>query len=172
MSLHFSSAGTAKVLTHKIQMLLQSMEIVTRSPQLSHEERMPKSPSNLDPLKMEALLWKGDWTNGVYRISRGRGTQMGKYIMGESEGVLSWAAFTGTEEHAFVTGDLGTIEPELREVLRALVAADIQIVSVHTHLIRENPKLIFVHYLATGKLEKLAAGIKKAIEVTEHHQSN
>ncbi len=47
----------------------------------------------------------------------------------------SWAAFTGTDDHAMVMGDLVLLEDELNPVMEKLRSAGFEISAVHNHLI-------------------------------------
>ncbi len=171
MSLHFEGLGTQEALSKAMGKLLAD---------ISENQIKIEKPKTiyLDPLKstfnvktLESLLWKGKMSDGVFRVSVGRGTSLEGQELDEPTGVNSWAAFSGSAEYAVVNGDIATLEFELPYVLKDLIAAKIQIVSIHTHLTQEKPRLIFVHFWGTGKLATLAVGVKAAIWEKEHFQS-
>ena len=84
--------------------------------------------------------------------------------VGKEMGVNTWAAFYGSDEHAFVDGDFVTFEGELQPVLKALRASDINVVAIHNHMEGDTPKAIFLHYWGVGPAEKLATGVRAALD--------
>ena len=90
--------------------------------------------STLDAKKVEALLGKGDLTNGVYKVTIGRETKMHGQTAGNAMGVNTWAAFVGSDVKAVVDGDFAMLETELQAVLKALRGAGINIVAIHQHM--------------------------------------
>ncbi len=84
--------------------------------------------------------------------------------VGKEMGVNTWAAFYGSDGHAFVDGDFATFEGELQPVLKALRAHDINVVAIHNHMEGENPRVIFLHYWGVGPAAELAKGVKAALD--------
>jgi hypothetical protein len=81
-------------------------------------------------------------------------------------GVNTWAAFAGSNSAALVDGDFAMLESELQRVLKALRAAGINIVAIHSHMAHEDPRILFLHYWGKGPAEGLARGIQGAREET------
>jgi hypothetical protein len=81
-------------------------------------------------------------------------------------GVNTWAAFAGSDAEAVVDGDFAMLESELQPVLKALRAADIQVVAIHQHMTGEQPRIMFLHYWGIGPAAELARGLKSAIDRT------
>jgi hypothetical protein len=79
-------------------------------------------------------------------------------------GVNTWAAFAGSDEKAIVDGDFAMYENEVQGVLRALRAANINIVAIHNHMIGENPRVVFLHFWGVGSTSDLAKGLKAALD--------
>ena len=85
--------------------------------------------SALDTKKIDAALgWSGDLKDGVYKITLGRETTMHGDTMGSTMGVNTWVAFAGSDDYAVADGDFAMLETELQGVLKALRAANIDIV--------------------------------------------
>jgi len=120
--------------------------------------------STLDPKKVEAILGKGELTNGVYKVTIGRETKMHGQTAGNAMGVNTWAAFVGSDDKAVVDGDFAMLEPELQGVLKALRGAGINIVAIHQHMAGEVPRVLFLHFWGVGPAEGLAKGIKAALD--------
>ena len=84
--------------------------------------------------------------------------------MGNAMGVNTWAAFAGSDERAVVDGDFAVLATELQAVLKALRTADIQVVAIHNHMVGEEPRIIFLHYWGVGSAERLAKGVRAALD--------
>jgi protein-tyrosine-phosphatase len=127
--------------------------------------------TTLEPGKIEALLGaKGTLSAGVYKVVIGRTARMHGHEMGAAMGVNTWAAFAGTDERAVVDGDFAMLESELQGVLKALRSAGIDIVAIHHHMTGEEPRIVFLHYWGLGSTERLARGLRLALDQTKHDQ--
>jgi hypothetical protein len=82
--------------------------------------------------------------------------------LGAEMGVNTWAAFAGNPDAAVVDGDFAMLESELQGVLKALRAARIDVVAIHSHMTHEEPRIMFLHYWGKGPAEELARGIEAA----------
>jgi hypothetical protein len=98
------------------------------------------------------------------------GTMHGVKIAG-SMGLTTWAAFSGSDELAAVDGDFIMTAPEVQPVLRALRKADIHVVALHNHMIGEQPAFFFTHFWGKGPAEKLATGLKAALDAQKQAAS-
>ncbi|GFE57575.1 DUF1259 domain-containing protein [Geobacter sp. AOG1] len=122
--------------------------------------------SKLSTNKLEEILGKGEFKNGVFKVTIGRTTKMHGHDVGKEMGINTWAAFAGTDSKAVVDGDFAMLEPELQEVLKTLRRAGIGIVAIHNHMTHEEPRIMFLHFWGTGNAELLANGIKGALAKT------
>jgi hypothetical protein len=123
------------------------------------------SKTTLDPSKIEAILGvKGQMAAGVYKITVGRTTNMHGQEAGKAMGVNTWAAFAGSDELAVADGDFAMLESEVQPVLRALRAAKINIVALHSHMLMESPRMIFLHFWGVGSTTSIAKGLKAALD--------
>jgi len=122
--------------------------------------------TSLDPAKIDAVLAgpKGQLDKGVYKVTIGRTTQMAGQDVGNQMGVNTWAAFAGSDDKAVVDGDYAMTENELQNVLKALRAHDINVVAIHNHMTGENPRIVFLHYWGIGPTQRLAEGLKAALD--------
>jgi len=80
----------------------------------------------------------------------------------------SWVAFkkTGTNE-AMVMGDLVLTEAEEPAVVSALQQKNVQPTAVHNHLLRESPRVVYVHIGARGDAVGIATAIRAALDLTK-----
>ncbi len=79
----------------------------------------------------------------------------------------SWVAFkrVGASD-ALVMGDLVLAEAEVSPVISALQQGDVFQTAVHNHLLRESPRVVYVHIMGHGDATKVAAAIRKALDLT------
>lgn len=125
---------------------------------------VPKEGKIDQPAIEKALGHKGETQAGVVKVTIGReGTMHGVKVAG-SMGLTTWAAFSGSEELAAVDGDFIMTAAEVQPVLRALRKADIHIVALHNHMVGEQPAFYFTHFWGKGPAEKLAKGVKTALD--------
>jgi Domain of Unknown Function (DUF1259) len=61
------------------------------------------------------------------------------------------------------TGDFVLIADEVNPVLRELHAHGIQVTALHSHMLRETPRLFFMHFWGVGTPEKIGEGLKAAL---------
>ncbi len=79
----------------------------------------------------------------------------------------SWTAFEGTPEHAMVMGDLVLTEDEVEPVMAKLQQEGIQETAVHNHLLRESPRVMYMHVEGHGDAVKMATAIRNALALTK-----
>jgi hypothetical protein len=80
----------------------------------------------------------------------------------------SWVAFkkTGTNE-AMVMGDLVLTEAEEPAVVSALQQKNVQPTAVHNHLLRESPRVVYIHIATRGDAVGIATAIRAALDLTK-----
>ena len=61
------------------------------------------------------------------------------------------------------TGDFVLIADEVNPVILALQARGIDVTALHSHMLREEPRLFFMHFWGVGEPERIAAGLKDAL---------
>jgi len=64
---------------------------------------------------------------------------------------------------AAVTGDFVLLADEVNPVIRDLEAHGIDVTALHSHMLRENPRLFFMHFWAVGAPDKIGEGLKSAL---------
>ncbi len=126
--------------------------------------------SKLDAAQLDALVGqKGTYKDGVYKVTVGRTVRMHGHEMGKAMGVNTWAAFAGTSQQAVVDGDFAMLESELHPVLRALRAANIDVVAIHNHMTGEAPRMMFLHYWGVGPAGSTRA--RSSLGTGPHHRA-
>lgn len=120
----------------------------------------------LDTKRIEEIIGHpGKAGGGVFKITLGRpGVKMGGVELTASMGLNTWAAFAGTDERAYVAGDVAMTAPEVQKVIRELRKGGINIAAVHNHMLDEAPRIFFLHYWGKGPAEKLAKTVHDAFD--------
>jgi Domain of Unknown Function (DUF1259) len=67
---------------------------------------------------------------------------------------------------AAITGDFVLIASEVNPVARALRAHGIEVTAIHSHTLTDQPRLFYMHFWAQGEAEKLAQGLRAALDLT------
>lgn len=168
MFLHIGAEGSLGDLSLAVRRCLDKVkEIRTANPAPASGFGADDIPavSSIRPEPLDRIFGlKGQTNSGMYKLVIGRAARMhGKDIAGEL-GVNSWAAFAGSDDHAFVDGDIAMTVNELQGVLKALRASGINVVAIHNHMTHEEPQYVFLHYWGKGKAEKLARGVHLALD--------
>lgn len=116
-----------------------------------------------------ALGHGGVMDRGVYKVTIGRRdvdlTAHGVAVTTEM-GFNTWAAWQGSPDRAAVSGDFAMLADEVAPVIEALVDHGIEVVAVHNHMVHEQPRIFFLHYWGVGPAEKLAEGLRAALDRT------
>ncbi len=66
---------------------------------------------------------------------------------------------------AAITGDFVLIGSEVNPVLKTLRQKGIEVTALHSHMIDESPRLYFMHFWANDDAQKLAAGLRAALDL-------
>ena len=127
----------------------------------------PKA-GKIDAAAVEKILGhKGEAQGGVVKVTIGREGAMHGVKIGGSMGLTTWAAFSGSDDLAAVDGDFIMTAAEVQPVLRALRKAGIHVVALHNHMIGETPAFYFTHFWGKGPAQRLARGVKSALDSQE-----
>lgn len=163
MFMHVAGRGDAEQLARAVGRVVEKVRALIRTPPAAAAIDLDAARGTLDGQEIaRALGVSGVMKNGVYKVVIGRRTAVNGHEMGAEMGVNTWAAFAGSPQQAVVDGDIAMRDAEVQAVLKALRAADISVVALHSHMIGESPRLIFLHYWGNGPAAQLAAGLKTA----------
>ncbi len=163
MFLHVGGHGPLAELAGAVGKVFRALE-QARGRELKRAEIDPARTA-LDPAPIETALGaKGELKDGVLRVTIGKPARMHGEELGAAMGVNTWAAFAGDERQAVVDGDFAMYEPELQIVLQGLRKVGISVVAIHHHMTGEEPRVVFLHYWATGPALELAAGLRAVLD--------
>ena len=79
--------------------------------------------------------------------------------MGMAESINAQAA----GERIASTGDFVLVADEVNPVIHELQAHGIEVTALHSHMLRETPRLFFMHFWGLGSPEKIGEGLKAAL---------
>jgi len=79
----------------------------------------------------------------------------------------SWVAFKQDASGAMVMGDLVITEDEVEPVMMKLQEGGIHESAVHNHLIRESPRVMYMHIASHGDPVQMAKAIHEALALTK-----
>jgi biotin operon repressor len=125
----------------------------------------------LDPAGIDQALGRSGQKSGdVYKLSFPR-TDLRVVANGVEVkpglALGSWAAFSGSDDKAMVMGDLVLLESEVNPVMKKLRSAGFEITAVHNHLLDEEPRLMYMHYMGEGNAKQLAASVRDALAASK-----
>jgi hypothetical protein len=129
----------------------------------------PPPASDLDIAQIDQIPGaKGANNGGVYQANIPRrdpitaeGMPIGAPIMGGASGIGFQPTGGGT---AAITGHLVLIGSEVTDVVRTLRQNGIDVTAIHSHMLTEQPRIIFVHFWANDDALKLARGLRAALD--------
>lgn len=170
--MHVHGHGQAAELAAKIKLALDRIgTTVARSAPAAATGRTLGGA--LDTKRLAGIVGhEGEQSGAVYKITIGRpDIPLGERgaVINTRMGLNTWAAFYGSDREAVVAGDIAMLAPEVTPVLKALRANGLDVVALHHHMTGTEPTVIFLHYWGKGPAQKLAAGVKAAIDHTGTH---
>jgi hypothetical protein len=168
--MHVHGVGTAAELAKRVKPAIALIDQAASASSAGSGGAKPAAqPAGLDDAALSKVIgFPGERTGAVYKITIGRpDIQLREHgaLVNARMGLNTWAAFTGSDADAMVAGDVAMLEAEVTPVLKALRASGIDVVAIHQHMTGVSPPVIFLHYFAAGPAQKLAAGVKAAVEV-------
>jgi len=163
--MHVAGTGSAERLAGGVRKVLDAIKDTRKSPTPAEGFGGPPVPSTntIDEKPLQTILGAAAQTkDGMAKFVFAKKTTAHGVELGAEMGVNTWAAFAGSPEAAVVDGDFAMLESELQGVLKALRAARINVVAIHSHMAHEDPRIMFLHFWGKGSAEDLARGIKAA----------
>src|SRR5262245_23710469 len=165
--MHVGGTGAAPDLARAVKAANDAVRAVRGArPRPQATSGRPAPPrSSLDASALSAVLGvQGQSRDGMFKAVFGRSATHGSVDVGSDMGVHTWAAFAGSADDTVVDGDFAMREDELQAVLKALRKGGVEIVAIHHHMTREEPRLVFLHYWGRGSARGLAETVKRGLE--------
>jgi hypothetical protein len=122
----------------------------------------------IDTKQLDQLMEQSGKVNGgVYQFSvpRAEAVTDGGMEVPPSMGLATAINFQPTGGgKAAITGDFVLTAGEVNPVIRALRDGGIEVTALHSHMLTEQPRLFFMHFWANDDAQKLARGLRAALD--------
>jgi Domain of Unknown Function (DUF1259) len=161
--IHFSGTGDPLKLAASIKSVLATTGTPMTMPAPQQQTTMP------DWSKVEAVLGKTGKHNGQllqYSFARKERLLESGMEMPPSIGMATGINFQMDGDRAAITGDFVLLAGEVNPVVRALTENGIVVTAIHNHMLYDDPRLFMLHFWAVNDPEKLAIGLKAALDKT------
>src|SRR5665213_1151733 len=158
---HYHGKGDAVTLAKEIKAVLE----VTATPLTTPAKtQTPK----IDWNKVTAILGTGKQNGKLLQYSFPRNEKLTEsgMEMPPSMGMATSINFQMDGNKAAITGDFVLLADEVNPVVKALTENGIIPTAIHNHMLHDEPRLFMMHFWAVGDPEKLAAGLKSALDKT------
>jgi hypothetical protein len=156
----------------KIATVIREALSASKTP-LSTPAAVAPAPSvDLNTAQLDQIIGtKGQPNGGVYQFGVPRRDQVTESAMpivpSGPMGLATAINFQPTGDgKAAITGDFVLVGKEVNPVIRALRSNGIEVTAVHSHMLDEQPRLFFMHFWANDDAEKLARGLRAALDET------
>jgi len=164
MALHFEGHGRAEALAKALQTALEQTA-TPRSP--ASVSAAPASPAESAAFQkiQDVLGRKGAVNQHVLQIGVARAAKI------EENGVEIPATFGMANPMNFqmagdkvaTTGDFVLVADEVNPVIHELETHGIDVTALHSHMLRESPRLFFMHFWGLDDPARIAEGLKAAL---------
>jgi hypothetical protein len=161
---HIQAAGDPASIARAVRTALEA----TRTPMDTTGSGAPVGLIDLDTAVIRRTIGtRGNSSGGVYQISipRSKDVKEGKTVIPPAMGIATVLHFqpTGAGRSA-ATGDFVLTAAEVEPVMGALRRAGIDVTALHSHMLREEPRLFFMHFWVHDDTDKVARGLRSALD--------
>jgi hypothetical protein len=167
MYMHISAMGDAVKIARAIHDALALSKTPFSVPAAASKQNQD---SGIDTKQLDQLMGQtGKVNGGVYQFSVPRAEAISDNGMEAppSMGLATAINFQPTGGgKAAITGDFVMIASEVNQVIRALRENGIEVTALHSHMLTESPRLFFMHFWANDDAQKLARGLRAALDKT------
>jgi hypothetical protein len=164
MYMHVDGHGDAV----KLASVLHAALALSRTPMTAAAPAAAPAELAIDAAALDRTLRaKGAVNGGVYQFSiqRADPPKAGGVVIPASMGSAIAINFQPTGAgRAAITGDFVMTAEEVNPVIRALAATGIEITALHNHMLDDQPRLFFMHFWANDDAQKLARGLRAALD--------
>jgi hypothetical protein len=126
------------------------------------------TPANLDMIGIDRIMgYRGQDSGGIYQFGIPRAqpvTDQGMALPSAMGAAIAINFQPTGFDTAAITGDFVLLVTEVNPVIRALQANGIEITTLHSHMLDEQPRVFFMHFWANDDARKLATGLRAALD--------
>ena len=154
----------------KMAVALREALVLTKTPRVVVATTMSSPNSvSLDTTALDETIGANgkDTSGGVYQFSVPRTDVISDdgMVVPAALGSAHAVNFQSTGEgKAAITGDFVALSGEVVPLITALRKNDIEVTAIHNHMLSDEPRAFFVHFWANDNAQKLARGIRAALE--------
>ena len=162
---HIHGTGDPVAMAKTIRSALDETGTPFKDSGSSESADMGFDTSQLDQIIGHTGMTQG----GVYKYSIGRADSVTEDGMDlpAAMGVSTALNFQPTGGgKAAINGDFAMTQDEVEPVIQALRDNNIQVVTLHNHMLNEEPRIFFMHFWANDDAQKLAQGLRAALDKT------
>lgn len=163
MYMHYMGEGNAKQLATSLHEALASSKTPLGNPASPPADSA--TPAWVKSVQ-DAVGREGTFKGGVlsFAVPRSAAITMNGMTITPAQGVAESINFqeAGAGKVA-TTGDFVLIADEVNPVISALQENHISITALHSHMLKEEPRLFFMHFWGLGSSEAVGGGIKAAL---------
>jgi len=164
MYMHIHAMGDGVKLAKAIHDALT----LSKTPLTAPAAAVSNQDLGIDTRQLDQLMGQSGKVNGgVYQFSVPRAETISDQGMDvpPAMGLATAINFQPTGGgKAAITGDFVLIASEVNPVIKALRDNGIEVTALHSHMLTESPRLFFMHFWANDDAQKLARGIRAALD--------
>jgi hypothetical protein len=160
---HYYGEGDPTELAQKIKAVLKVTATPFTAPAAKNKIQIPAWS------KVTAILGTSGKQNGMllqYTFPRNENLTEGGMQMPPSMGMATSINFQMNGSKAAITGDFVLMADEVNPVVKVLTENGITSTAIHSHMLKDEPRLFMMHFWAVDNPEKLAKGLKAALDKT------
>ena len=164
--MHINGFGSHSKLSRSVKALSARLKNLTG--QNSNDGKPNSANTNLDRTLLDSIVGhNGEGAEDIYKYTISRPDVLRARGLPENTFAefKTWAAWQGTDDVAIVAGDFTMLENEVGPVIKSLAENGIEL--IHNQLVHTNPDIFCLHYWGVGNAEKLATGLKAALDQQE-----
>ena len=167
MYMHIHAMGDAT----KIAKAIHDALALSKTPFTAAPAPSPTQDIGIDTKQIDQIMGQSGKPNGVvyqYGIARAddvSDSAMSGFVIPPAMGVAQAINFqpTGGGKVA-ITGDFVLTAAEVNPVIKALRDNGIEVTALHSHMLTDSPHLFFMHFWANDDAQKLARGLRAALD--------
>ncbi len=164
MYMHIHAMGDSV----KIAKAIHDALALSKTPFAAPAAAAPNQDLGIDTKQIDQIMGQSGKVNGgVYQFAVPRADKIMDNDMEipPSMGVAQAINFQPTGGgKAAITGDFVLLASEVNPVIKALRDNGIEVTALHSHMLVETPHLFFMHFWANDDAQKLARGLRAALD--------
>ncbi len=164
MYMHIHAMGDAV----KIAKAIHDALALSKTPFAAPAAAAPNQDLGIDTKQIDQIMGQSGKVNGgVYQFSVARADKImdNEMEIPPAMGIAQAINFQPTGGgRAAITGDFVLLASEVNPVIKALRDNGIEVTALHSHMLVETPHLFFMHFWANDDAQKLARGLRAALD--------